>query len=61
MREALVVVLEFAHDNHYTTAIERIGIPDEFIEHGSVNELLAEINVTTEETIARITKLVQQK
>ena len=54
-------VLEFASDHNYHNDIERIGIPDAFIEHGSVNELLAEIHVTTEETIARIQKLVQQK
>ncbi|MFV8441047.1 1-deoxy-D-xylulose-5-phosphate synthase [Flavobacterium sp. LB2P44] len=32
-------VLEFAAENNYTTRIIALGIPDEFIEHGSVAEL----------------------
>lgn len=54
-------VLEFAADNQYKTLIDRIGIPDQFIEHGSVDELLNEINVTTDETVKRIKSLVENK
>lgn len=32
-------VTEFAAANHYTSNITILGIPDEFIEHGTVNEL----------------------
>ena len=32
-------VLEFMADNGYTPQVKRIGVPDEFIEHGSVPEL----------------------
>ncbi len=32
-------VIEFMCDNKYTPQIKRIGIPDRFIEHGSVSEL----------------------
>ncbi len=32
-------VLEFMADNNYTPKVKRIGIPDEFIEHGSIPEL----------------------
>ena len=33
-------ILEFANEHHYTNkSIECLGIPDEFIEHGSVEEL----------------------
>ena len=32
-------VLEFMADNNYTTHVERIGVPDAFIEHGTVQEL----------------------
>lgn len=54
-------VLEFANDNHYsTTQIDRIGIPDMFIEHGSVDMLLQEINLTAEETVLRIQQLVNE-
>ncbi|MEK4426022.1 1-deoxy-D-xylulose-5-phosphate synthase [Solibacillus sp. FSL K6-1523] len=55
-------VLEFASDQKYRTiAIERMGIPDEFIEHGDVDQLLAEINVTAEEAVRRIEQLVPKK
>ena len=32
-------VLEFMADNGYTPRVKRIGVPDRFIEHGSVPEL----------------------
>ncbi len=54
-------VLEFAGDNHYQNIIERIGIPDQFIEQGSVDLLLDEIDLTKEEIINRIEKLVKTK
>lgn len=55
-------VLEFAFDKTYRNVqIERIGIPDEFIEHGEVDLLLEEINVTAEEAVKRITQLVPNK
>lgn len=34
-------VLEFMADHGYTLQVKRMGIPDQFIEHGSVNEQLA--------------------
>lgn len=44
-------VLEFFNDNELQTNVKRIGIPDMFIEHGDVNQLLEEINITTEEIV----------
>ncbi len=32
-------VLEFMSDHHYTPQIKRMGLPDEFVEHGSIHEL----------------------
>ena len=32
-------VLEFMADNGYTPHVQRIGVPDTFIEHGTVQEL----------------------
>ncbi|AMA64282.1 1-deoxy-D-xylulose-5-phosphate synthase [Kurthia gibsonii] len=55
-------VLEFANDHGYdTNQTERMGIPDEFIEHGSVDLLMRDIHLTAEEAEKRITKLVHQK
>lgn len=55
-------VLEFAADHKYRHVdIERMGIPDLFIEHGNVDELLEEINVTAEEAVRRIEALVKEQ
>ena len=55
-------VLEFAHDHGFKeAAIERMGIPDQFIEHGSVNELLKEIGMTTENVVDRIQSMTPKK
>ncbi|WOV88891.1 1-deoxy-D-xylulose-5-phosphate synthase [Sporosarcina oncorhynchi] len=45
-------VLEYAEEKAITDiTIKRIGIPDEFIEHGSVDKLLEEIHLTTEQVV----------
>jgi 1-deoxy-D-xylulose-5-phosphate synthase len=38
-----------------------MGIPDKFIEHGSVKELLEEIGMTVEDAFERIGKLARKK
>ncbi|WP_445493148.1 1-deoxy-D-xylulose-5-phosphate synthase [Niallia sp. 03133] len=55
-------VLEFAHDQgFFGSMIDRMGIPDEFIEHGDVNSLLNEINLNTEEVVTRISSIARKK
>ncbi|MGG6431291.1 1-deoxy-D-xylulose-5-phosphate synthase [Anoxybacillus sp. D401a] len=55
-------VLEFAHDHGYHGAvIDRMGIPDRFIEHGNVSQLLEEIGLTTEHVMERICLLTPKK
>jgi 1-deoxy-D-xylulose-5-phosphate synthase len=55
-------VLETAHDLGYQhVEIDRMGIPDKFIEHGNVDKLLQEIGMTTEDVILRMQKLARQK
>ncbi|MBY8913023.1 1-deoxy-D-xylulose-5-phosphate synthase [Bacillus sp. YC2] len=55
-------ILEFAHDlGMYHTQIDRMGIPDRFIEHGSVTALLEEIGLTKTEAINRIRLLMPPK
>lgn len=55
-------VLEFAHDHGYHGAmIDRMGIPDRFIEHGGVPQLLEEIGLTTEHVMERICLLTPKK
>jgi 1-deoxy-D-xylulose-5-phosphate synthase len=55
-------VLEYAHEKgYYHQAIDRMGIPDQFIEHGDVGSLLEEIGMTTSEVVKRITILARKK
>ena len=55
-------VLEYAHDQgYYHQVIERMGIPDQFIEHGDVNSLLEEIGMTTSDVVKRMTILAKKR
>lgn len=53
-------VLEFAQENDYReSAIDRLGIPDQFIEHGDVSELMDEIHLNSDEVVRVVKKLTQ--
>ncbi|MDN7240503.1 1-deoxy-D-xylulose-5-phosphate synthase [Planococcus sp. N028] len=53
-------VLEFAQESGYSNAvIDRLGIPDEFIEHGDVAELMDEIHLNSDEVVNRVKMHVQ--
>ncbi|TFE03187.1 1-deoxy-D-xylulose-5-phosphate synthase [Jeotgalibacillus salarius] len=55
-------MLEFAHDHQFSQAkIERMGIPDKFIEHGNVDQLLEEIDLTMEQAVKVIRSIVPMK
>ncbi|MEK3853209.1 1-deoxy-D-xylulose-5-phosphate synthase [Cytobacillus sp. FSL H8-0458] len=55
-------VLEYAHEHGFHhSEIDRMGIPDTFIEHGSVNELLEEIGMTVDDVVERMGKLARKK
>jgi 1-deoxy-D-xylulose-5-phosphate synthase len=46
-------IVQFSSQNKYTSKIQILGIPDEFIEHGTINELqqYCKIDVTSLENI----------
>ncbi|MDR7072676.1 1-deoxy-D-xylulose-5-phosphate synthase [Fictibacillus barbaricus] len=54
-------VLEHAADHHANAIIDRMGIPDCFIEHGSVTKLLEEIGLTTPDLVDRVKSLMKRK
>lgn len=51
-------ILEFANTNHYTQHIEILGIPDTFIEQGTLEELLLSIELTSTMVVKKIRELV---
>ena len=50
------------HMTHHNTGapIRRMGIPDQFIEHGNVDELLAEIGMTADHLVDNMSQLRQR-
>lgn len=55
-------ILEFAQEQGmYHTPIDRMGIPDRFIEHGSVTALLEEIGLTKQQAANRLRLLTPRK
>lgn len=54
-------VLEFMVDNGYTAEVKRLGIPDEYIEHGSQSELHAECGYDKAAIINTVKKMVGEK
>ncbi|MYL33529.1 1-deoxy-D-xylulose-5-phosphate synthase [Pontibacillus yanchengensis] len=55
-------VLEFAEEQeYYDQAIDRMGIPDKYIEHGSVPELYEEIGLTKQEIQNKVKNLLPEK
>ena len=47
-------VLEFFADNNYKNDLMRIGIPDQFVDHGTQSELHKEIEIDPDSIIKRI-------
>ncbi|MFC7320831.1 1-deoxy-D-xylulose-5-phosphate synthase [Halobacillus campisalis] len=47
-------VLEFKEEHNYKSWIKRLGVPDRFIEHGSVSKLWEEIGLTEDNIINEV-------
>jgi 1-deoxy-D-xylulose-5-phosphate synthase len=54
-------VLEFMADHGYQAQVKRLGIPDEFIEHGSQEELYTECGYNTEDLVETAQSMVKAK
>ena len=53
-------VIEFMVDNNYHATVKRLGIPDEFIEHGEPNELWAECGYDAESIYTAAKKMFEK-
>lgn len=51
-------ILEFAAENNYSASIERLGIPDEFIAHGTQDELYEVCRIDTGSIIGTARKML---
>ncbi|KGX90916.1 1-deoxy-D-xylulose-5-phosphate synthase [Pontibacillus halophilus JSM 076056 = DSM 19796] len=55
-------VLEFAQDHqYYNQIVQRIGIPDRYIEHGSVGQLYEEVGLTKENIADKLEELLPEQ
>jgi 1-deoxy-D-xylulose-5-phosphate synthase len=54
-------ITEFAVLNNYKNSFEILGIPDVFIEHGSVNELQESVKLDVESLKRKLNKLLKKK
>ncbi len=54
-------VIEFMSDHGYNAQVKRLGIPDEYIEHGEPAELCAECGFDEDGILKSITELHQEK
>ncbi|MRH43174.1 1-deoxy-D-xylulose-5-phosphate synthase [Aquibacillus halophilus] len=55
-------ILEFAETHNYKNVdIQRMGIPDKFVEHGDVPELLEEIGLTRDTVIDKLKQIMPSK
>ena len=50
-------VLEWMNDHNYQPKVVRLGLPDEFVEHGTVNELQHIVGIDTEGIIKAIKEI----
>ena len=53
-------VMEFMAENRYKPSIIRLGLPDQFIEHGSTPQLLHLCNIDKEAVIDALNRIVKQ-
>lgn len=53
-------VIEFYNEHNLQADVHRMGIPDIFIEHGEVNQLLEEIHITSDEVVKVVTSKVSE-
>ncbi|MBN9653631.1 1-deoxy-D-xylulose-5-phosphate synthase [Halobacillus sp. GSS1] len=55
-------VLEFAEENEYSSQwVKRMGVPDRFIEHGSVQKLWEEIGLTADHIEQNLKQMIPNK
>ena len=54
-------ILEFMSDHGYKADLSRIGIPDRFIDHGTIDELYKECGMDVESIIETVKTMIGSK
>ncbi|MDR1865557.1 MAG: 1-deoxy-D-xylulose-5-phosphate synthase [Bacteroidales bacterium] len=53
-------VLEFAAEHHYSASVQRLGIPDRFVAHGTIAELQCECGYNAEGIVSVAKQMLQR-
>ena len=53
-------VLEFMADHQYSSVIKRIGIPDQFVDHGTTDELYRELGLDQQGIYQTLKSFIQK-
>ena len=54
------MIASFMADHHFTNPIKRIGIENEYVEHGDVNKLLEDLGISVSNIILQSKTLMEQ-
>lgn len=54
-------VIEFMCDHGYASQVKRLGVPDEFIEHGSPEELFSECGYNTSDIVEAVESMLDRR
>ena len=54
-------VIEYMNDNKYTARVQRLGIPDRFVDHGTQEELYRECGYDAEGIAEAVRNMVVSK
>ena len=53
-------ILEFMSEKHYQIQVERMGIPDQFVEHGTPNELYEMLGLDAKSIYKKIVETLKK-
>ena len=51
-------ILEFMAENNYSSTVKLLGVPDKFIEHGTIEELYKECGIDTKGVVKSVLEML---
>ena len=53
-------ILEYYNETNPTVKVKRLGVPDVYVQHGSVPEVLAELHLSLDDIKAEINQVIKK-
>ena len=54
-------ILEFISEKNYSIQVKRLGVPDKFVDHGTVEELYKECGMDCDSIVSTVKEMVGSK